>query len=223
LRPWYFTPVKGTFKRANARFQVRAIYYGRYTRGAIYAAIPFTSGSYHACDAYASACLFGFGFHHQLDFFFAELIIPLSALYLIHWGDWAPVERFLIVAFGLALAILQYLLPTSDFVVQGAVVATALAIVTTYWIGYAAVACMQEKRCVAAFPAYNWPQLLAFVALATLSIVMFSVQNYVFLWYDWIHSLWHCLAAFGQFFLLDAKPPTTNRSSPLDAKIQKRL
>ena len=98
---------------------IRAAYHGHYTRSAIYALIPFTSGSYHACDAYASACLFSFSFHRQLDFFFAELIIPLSALFLVFWGDWAPVERFLIIGFAVALAILQYTLPTSDFIVQG--------------------------------------------------------------------------------------------------------
>jgi hypothetical protein len=204
---------------------LRAIVRGHYTRAAIYALIPFTSGSYHACDAYASACLFSFPFHRQLDFFFAELIIPLSALYLVIWGDWAPVERFLIVGFAVALAILQYALPTSDFVVQGIVVATAIVIVAIYWTVYAAMACGRAQKCVAAFPEYSWPDLLLFVTLATTSIVMFSVQNYMYYDYDWIHSLWHCLAAFGQWYLLAAKPSTMDHRVPLDAKltIQKHL
>jgi len=206
-----------------------AIILGHYTMAAVYICIPFTSGSYHACDSFGTGCLFGFSFHRSLDFFFAQLIIPMAALYLIYWGRWAPVKRFLLVGFALALILLQYqaepisFTEDNDLVVQAIVTGIAVLIVVIYWIAYAVTGCYQAGKPVFAFPHYEWRYMLLFVSLTALSIVMFVLQNYNYPDYQYLHSLWHCLAAFGQFYLLFVMPGSRDLAVPLDAKINKQL
>lgn len=197
---------------------VRAFQYGHFTRCIIYLLIPFTSGSFHACDE-GFACVFPFVVHRNLDYIFAIFIIPLTALYFVHWGDtWAPLERFLIVTFALLIGLLVSLGGTADSATTiglGLVLFAAVAVPIIYWISYAANAYMQWPRpkykcCQGTdyFPPYEWGAMLAGVSLTAIGIYLFLVQGTLVYQWSWVlHSMWHIMAAFGQDYILQIKAP----------------
>lgn len=191
----------------------RAVYYRRWTRAAIYFIIVFASGLYHCCDSYSNLCIFEFSTHHNLDFFFAELIIPLSALYLIYFTPgYFWIERWLIILFAIGIFVIQITLP-GELYVQAIVSGIALFILVVYWIYFY----NHYKR----FPYYNWIDFLLFLSFTALSISLFSVQN---IWHEgyWaVHSIWHISAAVGQTYLLSTRPITRGwlRYAALDKKI----
>jgi hypothetical protein len=200
--------------------------YGRalYLFGTFYALVPFTSGSFHACDEFQS-CLFSFTFQKNLDYFFAMLFLPMAGLIIIKWNQmWKPLQDVLLLLFALLLAFVLYWGGGS----YGAMIlfaGIALLLPIVYWAGYMASACIDYPEysvravCCCApeierapggryFPKYHWGNLFAGVALTANGVVLFIMQTTLAQEWWWIiHSLWHCAAAFGQWYLLGCKAP----------------
>lgn len=177
---------------------IRAVRMYRWTRAPIYFLIVFASGSYHTCRSYSSLCIFPSQIHHNLDFFFAELIIPLSALYLIYFPvfyQW--IERWFIILFAILIFVLQ-IYTDGAIMVQLVIVAVSFVLVSSYWIWYYSV----NGR----LPRYNWIMLSRGITVTILSVALFTVQGRYMQGYWAIHSIWHILGALGQDYVLRAKP-----------------
>jgi Protein of unknown function (DUF3522) len=206
---------------------IQAFLYRRWTRGILYLLMMTVSGLYHLCGSY-DVCVFSYQVHHGLDFFFAELLIPVSAIYLVYFSPrWAWVERYLIfLLFAPAIFVLQIAF-SGELLVQAAVAGVALAILIVYWIYFALKAKWawqsngkrpypflghangkREKTWkLYGFPPYRWNNLVLAVAFTAVSISFFSVQNMWHQGYWAIHSIWHINAAIGQVYLLASRPP----------------
>lgn len=190
--------------------------YARYTRAPLYFLIVFFSGSYHTCRSYGNLCIFSFKMHQMLDFFFAELTIPLSALYLI----WFPlryqwVERLLIIAFAILIFVLQ-VYTDGDLVVQLVIVAISFTLVLAYWIY------MRYFTRRAALPPYSVVYFERGIALTALSVGLFGTQGRFMEGYWAIHSVWHVLGALGQDYIIRTRPPADPLAS-VDARIGSRV
>ena len=110
-----------------------AVYMRRWTRFMIYLLIIINSSMYHACSGFSNACAFDAITHRHLDFFFAQLIIPLTALYIIDFPEkWAFLERILIIAFAFVIFITQVLWGESNLI-QIVLAIISLVIILVYW------------------------------------------------------------------------------------------
>ena len=49
-----------------------------------YLGILLASSTYHLCNSFSATCLFDAATHKSIDFFFAQLIIPLTSIWVIH-------------------------------------------------------------------------------------------------------------------------------------------
>lgn len=156
---------------------------------------------YHLCDSF-NVCLFTSAQHHHFDFFFAQLIIWSSGLYILHFGiyqEW--IEWVLLGVGGIVIIILQITLP-GELVVQAGIAGLSFVIIVFYWIIYAEHYSPRHR-----IPTYYWPDFVVAIALTGAAIILFVVQNLAIIPY-WIpHSLWHITAAVGQDYLLTIKPP----------------
>lgn len=177
---------------------IRAFYMYRYFRSIVYFVMIFASGAYHACDSF-DACIFDADLHHHLDFFFAQLIIVLSGLYIVYF----PIEKeyweyWLIVIGGLTIVVLQATLP-GELTVQAGLCGIIFAGIVIYWV--------YQKGTYGKIPKYRWDMFLTGISLLAGSVMLYTIQN---IWYQnyWgVHSLWHVAAALGQDFFLRIKPP----------------
>lgn len=220
---------------------MEAYTYGHYTYALIYFLILFTSGSFHACDQ-GYTCLFSFQTQKDLDYIFAGLILPLTALYLIHWERsymWAPLQRWFIILFALLISLLVVKGWGSELSGQAVIAGVSLAVVVGYWIGYAVNAVCIEYPAPPAlhwcwspdydaagvagryFPKYEWGALLAGTALTSIGVYLFISQGTFLYTWGWVtHSMWHILAAFGQYFIIQCKAPVDfAQFRVLDAKM----
>jgi hypothetical protein len=173
---------------------------------AIYIAIILASGTYHMCNSYSATCLFGAATHKSIDFFFAQLVIPLSALILIGvTAEWSALDWWWMVFFGALLFVLEITVG-EGFVVQMALALSCFALLATYWIGYA----VQSKRGKTgrwAFPKYNWDNFIMGISITFMAVSLFATQMQWHSGYWAIHSTWHVLGALGQYFLLTSWDP----------------
>ena len=175
-----------------------------YVLGPLYFLMGLVSGMYHSCDSFPSTCLFSFKTHNHLDFFFAQLIIPVSAIYLIYFPPWLYWLQgaLILVLYAPGVWVITVTMST-DLWVQGLIAAAAILPVFMYWIWYAYYS--KQVTGTARLPPYSWGYFVLAIALLGLSISLFSVQN---IWHNgyWaVHSLWHVLAAEGQYFLLKVR------------------
>lgn len=211
---------------SNAFFVVPAFTafgWGVFLYGVIYALIPFTSGTFHACEQ-GFGCLFSFQTHTQLDYIFATLIIPMTGLYLVHWEHiWTPLRDILLLAFALVISLVVTQVTEEDnmFIWQGLIIAASVAIPITYWIGYyvyaryiripfvpSAALGRQGEQEPRYFPKYEWGALLAGVSLTVAGVTVFMTQGmYAYEYVPDLHGMWHVLAAFGQGYLMQCKAP----------------
>ena len=171
---------------------IRAIQLQRWTRAALYFLVVCASSLFHACIAYYTVCVFPYTTQHHLDFFFAFLQVPLSALYLV---DFAPhvrwLERWLIILCGVGIFSLQSL-GVSFMYIQGIVVGSSFFGLVFYWICFPHV----WKTF------YKLDALTTGILLTLLSCILFASQAQYLGMYWALHSAWHMLGASGQYYLL---------------------
>ena len=175
-----------------------------WTRSWIFFWMTLSSFTYHLCDSFG-ACIFSFSVHHHLDFFFAQLLIALTALYLIVFSPKYPwLERGLIIFGAIVIIILQVTLD-AELYVQAAIVGAAFVGIIIYWVAEGV-------------PQYRWDAFLLGFSLIAGSVLLYTSQNLLPSAYWGIHSLWHTAAALGQYFFLFIKP-RGRKYAALDAKI----
>lgn len=173
---------------------IRAIQYGRVGRAFIYFLVIFSSGSYHLCKSYSGACLFEYQSHKQFDFVIAQVNIPVGALYFIYfplslaWLEWWT------LLISLLLTTLVVTCFSAGFYIQCIISAAFFLVIFIYWgIFY----CLHGR-----IPKYKWKEVMLGVAVSIIGLSMFQLQNVWPAGYWALHSLWHILIAFGQFFLI---------------------
>lgn len=142
------------------------------------------------------------------------LFMPMTGLIIIKWSQvWRPLKDVLLLLFAVLLAFCIYWGGgTYSGMVLFAGISLLLPIV--YWAGYMASACIDyPSYSIHApggryFPKYEWGNLLAGVGLTANGVVLFIIQTTLAQEWWWIiHSLWHCAAAFGQWYILACKAP----------------
>ena len=160
----------------------------------VYLAMMFVSGAHHLCVAF-SACAFSPVFHQKMDFFFAQWLMVIAAIYLIRMPlRWAS---SLAMVIGLAIVIMEYVFD-EPFFLQLMIGGVAALLLGTYW-GWCLTV---ESR----FPRYHTLNLLKGLLLSALACSLFATQKSWPSGYDYVHSVWHAVAAMGQVFILRAVP-----------------
>lgn len=181
-----------------------------WTRAWAYILMAFTSGSYHMCNSF-NLCLFEANIHRKLDFFYAQLLIPITALALISFSrNRAWIERWIILSFGFGLFIVE-VLTDEPFEVQIVVAGISVLMLLIYWAVYA----YKYQK----FPPYRWDAFASGFAVTALACVLFATQKNWHAGYPYIHSVWHLLAAAGQYWLLKAGTKRQDPNAALDKLI----
>ena len=193
---------------------IKAAQLNHFTYATLYVLMMLASGFYHACKSFSSLCIFDAETLRRCDFFFAQLLIFASALYLIEFSlyyQW--IARVLLIGvFPVTLFVLQMVFD-GELLVQLVVAAVAASIVFIYWWWY-----KHTKQRGGSLPPYDWVMFTMAIALVTLSVSLFSTQSLWPLGYAYIHSAWHINAALGQYFLLMTRKAAP-RLAAIDTKI----
>jgi hypothetical protein len=162
----------------------------------------------------------------NMDYIVAILIIPMTAIYFVHWDRlWKPMQHILLVFFVFLVILIQVQNTTDSLTAPGVVVAAALAIPLCYWLGYfvymrwvyvpdvlhSSASGTWKPTCWnwGFFPKYEWGALLATLGLSAIAIALFATQGmFAYSWVPNIHAMWHIFAALGQYFLMEIKAPS---------------
>ena len=188
---------------SNAWFILPAVESARqrlWTLACIYVLVGVNSGIYHTCNSFYGACAgLPAEVPRMMDFFSAQLTIPLTALLVIHFPlrlYWA--KRVIIVLFAFSIFLLLQFFGTA-MAVQLSISGVSFALIVVYWITYA---CVHGR-----LPPYRWDYFALAIGLLSLSSTLYVVQMIMPSFYWAIHSVWHVNAANGQFILLLIWPP----------------
>lgn len=184
---------------------IRAILYGRVGRAFIYFLVLFSSGSYHLCKSFSGTCLFQYQSHKQFDFVIAQVNIPIGALYFIYFPLYLAWLEWWTLLISLLLTTLVVTCFSTTFYIQSIVSAAFILVIFIYWVIFY---CIHGR-----LPKYNWRELLLGVSTTIVGLSMFHLQNVWPAGYWALHSLWHILVAFGQFFLIGIRKPVDLRYS----------
>ena len=183
--------------------------YGVIIFALIYFIIPFTSGSFHACEE-GFGCLFPFVVHINLDYITATLIVPMTCVYFVHWKYlWAPMQDILVLLYLLVIG-LMVVNATEEtvFTWQAFIFLSAISIVVVYWIGYFLYAVYIAVRPTRYFPRYEWRFLFFGVSFTAIGLSLFITQGrFAYIYVGNLHGMWHILAAAGQALIIKAKAP----------------
>jgi len=217
---------------SNAFFiipSIKARVQNRHTRSILYFLMIFASSFHHACIGGIN-CVLPADFSRKLDFFFAQLLIPVTALYLIEFPQRiAFIERYVIWAFMVALMLVEFFF-NEPLWMQLIVVGISLIILFVYWAIFGCYAQHEYQQKTndfragrgCAFPKYDWIKLGKGISLSALACTLFATQERWPGGYDYVHAVWHTLAALGQYYILasrDAAPAW----AVMDAKIRNKL
>ncbi len=190
---------------------IKAHYLHRNTRAVIYTLMVFASSFYHACNSYTGLCLFPPNIQRKVDFFFAQWLIPLTALYVIKFSpDWYFLERWLIFLFAVAIFTVEVFY-NEPFVLQLIIAGISLLLIIGYWVCFAI--CKAQSGEKPRIPKYDWGYFALGIIATAVACTLFTVQNSWHLGYWMVHSEWHVLAGLGQFFILcirDGASPYAN-------------
>jgi len=166
------------------------------------------SAAYHTCNSFSGIC-FGLSplFWRHSDFFWAQFIPVFSVLNLIRFPSkpraWIWVRPTIWVLSGVLIFMLQRWIGESTWLQFGIVGGSFIGLLL-YWAIYAWNAWMRDRDQESLLPPYRWNNLTLGLALSALasSLYVTEMQNHNMYWA--IHSVWHVLAALGQYFLLKA-------------------
>lgn len=199
----------------------------RYTRAVLYFLMIFASSFHHACIGGIN-CVLPAEISRKTDFFFAQLLIPVTVLYLIEFSiEYAYLERYLIWGFMVLLYAVE-IFSNEPFLVQCIVVGVSLGILLLYWLLFVVNEILEAEKYgpvddyskVVRLPDYgDWSELSSGLCLSVLAVGLFGTQARWPGGYDYIHSLWHTLAAFGQYWILCARPEAP-ATAVMDARIR---
>lgn len=200
----------------------------RWTRFCIYLLVLVNSSIYHTCNSFAGQCA-GLPPHvtREMDFFFAQLMIPLTALYVIDFPEelyW--MERVLIILSAFIIFLVEQYFE-STLLLQLILTGISLTFILIYWAWYA-LNSHHTKRQHSILPPYRWPHFAMAIGLTAVASSLFVVEMIMPPFYWAVHSIWHVDAALAQYFLLLIWPPkdgdekTSRKYVALDKPLQKR-
>lgn len=186
---------------------VRAYHRRRYVRMLIYAGILINSSIYHTCNSFRGACWINADFHRKMDFWFAMMVIPASALYIVYFTpEESVLEIVLLFLFGLGTLYTQQLVRDSIYL-QIVLTGASFLIIFGYWIWYAA----QNKW---KLPTYRWDNLFWAIGLTALACMLYVAEMADHTSYWAVHSVWHINAAYAQYFLLGIRDDPYPKNIP---------
>lgn len=209
---------------SNAFFLIpcaQAIVLRHWTRAVLYFFMALISSFYHVCNSWTGTCVLDATIHRKMDFFFAQLLIPVTALYIIKFKDWwCFLERVLIMFTALFLFVVE-VVSDEPFIIQVIIAGASFTAIIVYWIGYACY--MYKKTGKASIPEYDWEALVTAVGCTALACVLFATQRMWHQGYPWVHSVWHALAGMGQYWVLMTRPEKGPIYPVLDKRIYRRI
>jgi hypothetical protein len=211
---------------SNAFFLIpcgQAVVLRHWTRAVLYFFMALVSAFYHTCDSWTGTCVLDATIHRKLDFFFAQLLIPVTALYIIKFkGVWCFLERVLIMFTALFLFVVE-VVSNEPFIIQVIIAGASFLAIIVYWIGYALYIRKKSGGREWRIPKYDWGALVIAVACTALACVLFATQRMWHQGYPWVHSVWHALAGLGQYWVLMTRPKKGPVYPVLDRKIYRQI
>lgn len=211
---------------SNAFFLIpcaQAIVLRHWTRAPLYFIMAIASSFYHACSSWAGACVLDASIHRKTDFFFAQWLIVVTALYIIKFkGAWCFLERVLILFTAVVLFVVE-VVSDEPFIIQVIIAGASFFAIIIYWIGFAIYSYKQSGGKRWGIPEYDWDAFVLAVACTALACVLFATQRMWHQGYPWVHSIWHALAGMGQYWVLMTRPKVGPKYPVLDKKIEKRM
>ena len=211
---------------SNAVFLIpcaQAIVLRHWTRAVLYFFMSIISSFYHVCDSWNGTCLLDAVVHRKMDFFFAQLLIPVTALYIIKFkGVWCFLERVVILFVALFLFVVE-VVSNEPFIIQVIIAGISFFAIITYWIGFAIYTSYKSGGKSWGIPEYDWDAFVMAVACTALACVLFATQRMWHGGYGWVHSVWHSLAGLGQYWVLMTRPQKGPVYPVLDKKIYQKI
>lgn len=199
---------------------VRALQYKRIFNAFIYLSVTTVSSLYHLCKVDSvnepgegGICfVLSFEQYHHLDFFFAQLILPITGMYFITFNAivdkvtgkiirmpfyWVEKLFLYIYAVIIALSIMVFE-DQGDGRIFAALIISILTMVIVFWL--------QNYFQYNLKPSFDWIDLTIAIILSVISVVLISLQRFVTGDIYWItHSIWHVGGAVGQFYFLESR------------------
>ncbi len=181
--------------------------------------ILLASSFHHSCDSWRGGCVASPNLLRKTDFFFAQLMIPSIALYLIFFPKrYAYLERYILAAFAGVIFVTE-LYSDEPFYLQLIIAGTSAGMVIGYWIWYATrPSANNPKKMRCRLPPYNWNYLSVGIVLIGFASVLFATQAGWHNGYWHVHSMWHCLGPIGIIHIaLSRKAASVNAA--VDSKV----
>jgi hypothetical protein len=178
-----------------------------YTTMMLYLFIVISSSMYHSCYAFGNTCHMDPLMYQFADFFFAQLVIPLTALHIIRFtGYWIWLKRLAICAFAFVIAFAQHVLGRSLYV-QIIIGVVSLLLIVTYWTIYNIVGKLHATpeapyKWELVPDIYDWTYFGYGITLTCIACALFTTQMQSHRLYWAIHSCWHNCAALAQYYVL---------------------
>jgi len=157
----------------------------------------FTSPVYHICTGFPAACLWSFYKHRVVDFWSAELAIPVVGLIFIKFR--APyVKKWIIMTLVIVIGFLVTG-TSSNFIGQAVIGAITIAVILVYiaW----------HRIAHGYWPEYDLVQVVLGVTFGTFGVSFFKVQDWWPPYYGYLHSYWHTFVAIGAYFFVGVRAP----------------
>jgi hypothetical protein len=169
----------------------------------------FSSPAYHLCMGFY-ACLWAVDKHRVIDFWSAEMAMPIVALCFIAFR--APFIRTWII-FICILAIGLLVTGTNSSFMSQAVIAGVSGLVVIFyrlWHRYA-----HEY-----WPEYDMKRLVLGIGFLALGVCFFVVQEWWPPFYGYVHAYWHVFTALGIGFMYDIQPEeSATTRTPLESQV----
>jgi hypothetical protein len=186
----------------------RALEYGLGFQTLLWALVAlFTSPSYHLCQGFG-ACLWSVSKHRVVDFWSAEMALPVVATDFIDFRAAYARKWFLlmsIVAIGLLVTGTD-----SSFMNQAVIGGVSGLIVICYLIWF--------RAAHGYWPDYDLVQLVLGIGFLALGVCFFVVQEWWPPYYNYNHSYWHACIGVGVYFAIGILPPK-EQTLNLDSRI----
>lgn len=158
----------------------------------------WVSSAYHVCD-YSGHCIFSFHTLHNLDFFFAQLLMVRMIIYLIHFTKYYRWIEWMLIIIGALIIVLLQILFSGELMVQSGIVLILFIGILIYWSWY--------YYLYKSFPPYRMEYFAVGLILMFSSAMLYTIQSVWPEGYSYIHSLWHISGAAGISYLILIKKP----------------
>lgn len=169
----------------------------------------FSSPVYHLCMGFPRTCFWSVYKYHVVDFWTAELSIPLVALMFVHFRD-PDIEQWIIVTIVILIGIL--VTGTDSSLLSQAIIGGASLGIVVLYIAW-------HRRVHGYWPDYDIFQMILGIGFTALGVSFFIVQDWWPPYYGYMHSYWHGLVALGVAFFADLRRPTEDKDKDVSSLV----